>query len=198
MAVELESARISVDEVALHINAAAQIGMVAGEPGVDQRNAHAAAARDAVRAADIHVLVPGLHRDVWIGLRAAHAVILERLRQRHAAVGLELLQHGRARRAGRQREHRTVQAQQRNRPCGHRLQVIAARQGVHRASRTIADNIAVAAGVTARGAAGEGRSLTRFVRHRDHNEIGGIGARGERQRIALGRRRGRRGRAAGQ
>ncbi len=38
-----------------------QVGMIAGQPGVDQRNPDAAAARYAVRLRDVHALVARLH-----------------------------------------------------------------------------------------------------------------------------------------
>ena len=182
--IQLELPGVGIDEVALRVDAPLQVRMVAGEAGVDERDAHAAAARHAVGLADVHAFVARLHRCVRIDLRAAHAVVLERLGERHTPVALEPHQHRRAGDSARQREHGTLEMQQTDGPGRDRLQVVVVFQGAHGAPCAVADQVAAAIAVAARGTARVDRRRVRIVGYGDHDEIGRVGARGERERVA--------------
>ncbi len=169
MTVALKAPCVLVDKIALRFDASTQLRMIAGESGVDERDAHAATAGNQMRLLHGHALVAGLYLGIGVAGRQ-YVVVVQGFGQGHALVFLQLRQQLLARAPIGEREDGAVQMQQVDRPGLRELQVIARRDRAHGAPCAVAHPIGRLSTVLERGAAHVHAQRRNIIRYGDEYE----------------------------
>ena len=181
VAIVAESADVVVDVVARELRASGEIRVFGVDSGVDDGHADARALAEGVRfghveRVDVRLqarigIVEGVRTRVGRGLE-----FVERLRDQHALVGQQLLDHRFTRGAGRNPEQHAVHLQLFDRPLGHQRERMPARQVADQRGRRGTDAVVGRGAVAVRRTADRGRPAGHRVGHRHHDELGGVGA----------------------